>query len=546
MGTRARVRSAAGTILAIAGLVAVSACNGAGSTSSGSSTPASEVAGPSTVVPLDEGKPQSGGAMVIGMDAEPGGLSAVSDNFAMNAHLIMSSMLETLTVFDKDDRAQPYLAESLTPTNLASKWTIKLKPNIKFHDGASFNAEAAKANLEAQRKGLASIAMKPITAINVVDDLTFDVEMNQPWASFPSLLASQEGYMMSPASIAAPDAEAHPVGTGPFVFDHWDRGTSIVTKKNPNYWQAGKPYLDRLEFRILNDPAARANALESGEVNMMFTDEPQAIASYKGKPDVKAVIDSSGDAQSVVMNEASEPFDNVNARKAVVLATDSKAVTDTFGDGVLVPTDQPFSEKNAYHQTDSHYPKYDLEAAKKAVAQYTTETGKPLEFTLTTFTGAANLALAQLVQEQWGKAGIKAKIEAVDEATAIGQIIVGKTQAVLTPNFGYPDPDWNYFFWHGDFTAPVGQLSVNFPHTKIDALDKALDDGRVNLIPEKRKEAYNKATQILNDNFVYVWIYRYVAALIAADNVHGLGQAEQAGFANVASKPWYQDLWLSK
>jgi ABC-type transport system substrate-binding protein len=68
----------------------------------------------------------------------------------------------------------------------------------------------------------------------------------------------------------------------------------------------------------------------------------------------------------------------------------------------------------------------------------------------------------------------------------------------------------------------------------------------VNLIPEKRKEAYNKATQILNDNFVYVWIYRYVAALVAADNVHGLAQAEQVGFANLAAKPWYQDLWLSR
>ena len=80
---------------------------------------------------------------------------------------------------------------------------------------------------------------------------------------------------------------------------------------------------------------------------------------------------------------------------------------------------------------------------------------------------------------------------------------------------------------------------------KYPALDEALVEGRVNLMPDKRKEAYMKATQILNDNFVYVWIYRYVAALVAADNVHGLRQAEQVGFANQASKPWYQDLWLS-
>ena len=69
---------------------------------------------------------------------------------------------------------------------------------------------------------------------------------------------------------------------------------------------------------------------------------------------------------------------------------------------------------------------------------------------------------------------------------------------------------------------------------------------RINLIPQKRKEAYDKATQLLNDGSAYVWIYRYVAALVAANNVHGLAQAEQAGFANLSSRPWYQDLWLSK
>src|SRR5262249_1865552 len=144
------------------------------------------------------------------------------------------------------------------------------------------------------------------------------------------------------------------------------------------------------------------------------------------------------------------PFDNINARKALIHATDSKAVTETYGDGVLAPTDQPFSEKNPYHDPDSHYLGFNLDAAKKDAQQYTTETGKSLEVTLTAFTGAGNLALSQILQEQWSKAGIKTQISTVDQATAIGDIITGKTQAVLNPNFGYPDPDWNYVFWHSD------------------------------------------------------------------------------------------------
>jgi len=173
--------------------------------------------------------------------------------------LIASSMLETLTVFDKDAHWQPYLAESLTPSNLASKWTIKLKPNITFQDGTPLNGAAVKANLDAYRNGLGIIAMKGITSIDVVDDLTVDVSMNQPWASLPGFLAGQ-CYMQSTAALSAADANTHPVGTGPFELVSWDRGSKIVTKKNPHYWQKGKPYIDALRYPIYtsNDSAQLA------------------------------------------------------------------------------------------------------------------------------------------------------------------------------------------------------------------------------------------------------------------------------------------------
>ena len=69
--------------------------------------------------------------------------------------------------------------------------------------------------------------------------------------------------------------------------------------------------------------------------------------------------------------------------------------------------------------------------------------------------------------------------------------------------------------------------------------------GRRSQNVDERKAAYQKATQILNDNHIYVWVYRYTAALIATDQVRGLRAAEEAGFANITSKPWYQDLWLA-
>jgi peptide/nickel transport system substrate-binding protein len=246
------------------------------------------------------------------------------------------------------------------------------------------------------------------------------------------------------------------------------------------------------------------------------------------------------------MNQAVAPFDNVNARRAVIQATDSKALAETLGAGTLKPIDQPFADGTAYHQADPHYPGFDLAAAKKAVDQYTAETGKPLEFSLTIFASNANLALAQILQEQWAKAGIKTQIKSEEQAAAIKEIIVGNTQASVAANFGYPDPDFDYIFWHSSFTGPVGALSINFPHIKNDALDKVLLEGRVNLIPQARQDAYKSAVRLLNDDAVYVWLYRYVPALIADDRVHGLRQAETTGFGTLSAKGWYADLWVAR
>jgi ABC-type transport system substrate-binding protein len=278
----------------------------------------------------------------------------------------------------------------------------------------------------------------------------------------------------------------------------------------------------------------------------MLTDAPEKMAAYADRKDRTMVVDRSGDAQGVMMNQAQPPFDNSNARKALVYATDPASVADSFGDGLLQPTDQPISELSPYHVADPHYLGPNLDLAKKAAAQYTAETGSPLKFKLLLFAGAANLTLGQLLQAQWAQAGIDAQLDVVDESKGISDSITGQFQAELGPNFGFPDPDNNYFFWHSSFIGPIGSLSINFPHFGSPELDKALDDGRASLDPKVRKDAYATVTRVLNDNAVYVWLYRYADALIARDDVRGLRSAEESGFASINSKPWYQNLWLTQ
>jgi peptide/nickel transport system substrate-binding protein len=502
--------------------------------------------GPSTVVPVDEGTPKTGGTLMFGIDAEPDGLDPTSNELPYDGHLLVSPMLETLTVFDDTGAPKPFLAQSIEPKNLATLWTITLKPNIKFHDGSPLNAEALRANLEAARKGIGGIGLKAIESVTVTGDLTVDVQMNQPWAAFPGLMASQFGYQLAPATLGTPGIATHPVGTGPYVFQSWERGSQLTVKKNPNYWQAGKPYLDGITFRFIPDAASRANALTTGDLDAIVTEQPGDIAQYRAKPDFKTIIEHSGDAEYIFMNQAAAPFDNADARRAVILATDNAALVSTIGGGILQPIDQPFPPGSPYHQDDPHYPHYDLDAAKKAAADYQAEAGKPITFTLTVWSGTTNLQIAQILQEQWQKAGINVDIKSKDQSDAIKDALLGAAQAGMVAGFSFPDPDFNFYLWHSSFTAPVGQLSVNFPHLKNQQLDDTLQVGKVNLVPSLRQDAYKKAVTLLNDGSTYVWLYRIAPALIANNTVRGLRGAETDGFAATTSKSWYADLWLDR
>ena len=114
-----------------------------------------------------------------------------------------------------------------------------------------------------------------VKAVTVIDPTTVQVDLTQPWATFPStFMISQGALMMAPAMLSSPDrGAAHPIGTGPYTFASWSKDTSFRTTRNPSYWQAGKPHLDELNFVPISDPSSLASSLQAGDVDMMLDAE---------------------------------------------------------------------------------------------------------------------------------------------------------------------------------------------------------------------------------------------------------------------------------
>ena len=113
-------------------------------------------------------------------------------------------------------------------------------------------------------------------------------------------------------------------------------------------------------------------------------------------------------------------------------------------------------------------------------------------------------------------------------------------------NYGYLDPDSDYYFFHKKMAVGKGQLNINFTQVKGDALSQAFEDGRQALDPDKRLEAYTRAVDLLNAQAVNIWLFNAPYALIAKPAVRGLNPARDTAFGNFMPKPWLGSLWVKK
>ena len=172
--------------------------------------------------------PVAGGTLRYGLEADVDGINPTASALSAPGLMMANAVFDTLATYDENGAAVPHLAESFTPNEDASVWTIKLREGITFHDGTPLNIDAVIKNFEIQRADpLVGLAVKPFypeeNAVVKVDDLTADFNLLEPNWYWPGALTGQLGYVSSPAWLDAavedPTLDQQPVGTGPFVFE---------------------------------------------------------------------------------------------------------------------------------------------------------------------------------------------------------------------------------------------------------------------------------------------------------------------------------------
>jgi ABC-type transport system substrate-binding protein len=538
--------------LALLGFVA-GACGSGGNGGGNNNAGAGDNVGRDTV---PEGDAQYGGTLVVGVSAESDGWTPQTNTFADAGVFVIASVIESLAIFDKDGEAVPYLAESWEPDATFENWTIKLRDGIQFHDGTPLNASAAKENIDqAVASPLVGIAMQPmIDNIEVVDDLTFIIHLKRPWSALPgSMLALQPGMMVSPNMFDEESFGArHPVGTGPFVFDEWVQDDHFTAVRNEHYWRKAEngdqlPYLDRIEYKVYVDSQARAQALESGEIDMMYTLRAPDISDYQdmGEDEITLIEDNHREETFVQLNEARPPFNNIHARRAAAMAIDPAAVAAVLGDGITQPVNQPFTPDEPYYADDAGYVNYDPEAAKEELELYKQDTGEDnLVFTMGGLQSVDDAELLQLLVQQWNEVGIDAELANVEQTTFIVDLATGNFEAAYFRNFAGTEPDSYYVFLHSSHAGTDGmEIRINFTSTKVPALDRRLDDQRATDDFDTRVKDWQEAVPIINEELPYIWLFNTPYALVATPDVKGLNPVREIGFGNFELKWWLGEVW---
>jgi peptide/nickel transport system substrate-binding protein len=499
--------------------------------------------------PTDEGTPQDGGTLKVAVGADIDGLYPVEARWSLDGNLIGSSLYDTLLTFDENRQLVPRLALSVTPNSDGTVWTMKLRPSVTFHDGTAFDAAAVKANIEARKKvPISGDSIKQIQDVVVVDPLTVEVRMNTPWFGYDYTLAAQAGYMVSPALIGQPDAMQKAVGTGPFELDgSWSPGTPVKVKRYDGYW-GERPHLDGITFTALIDQTSRTASLESGDVDLIFTQDPAAVTKFRSKDGYIQVEDFAAEETFAMLNLGDPPFDNIHARRALAYATDRDGANTTVGGGIQEVADQPYTSDEKYYVPDAGYVSYDPTKAQDEVEAYKNDTGESsLSFSLKIPSGGSQKAEAELLQSQWLAVGIDASLNEIEQAAFLGDIFTSTFQAAMFRNFAYVNPDSNYIFWHSSFAKqPGGAGGINFGQIRSDTVDQALDTARRTQDEAARTAAYQDVVRGLNEDVAYIWLYHNVWGLAAKDSVGGLSGPEKLGFARQDAKPWWPQIWLKQ
>src|SRR3954470_24011979 len=289
---------------------------------------------------------QAGGMLRIGHFTSPASVSMLEESTAA-VNRPMMGVFNNLVMFKQDELQNT--PESIVP-ELATSWswnedgtelTLPLRQGVKWHDGKPFTAADVKCTIDLlQGMGTEKLRINPrkawfdnVSSVTANGDYEITFRLKRPQPSLLSMLAT--GWTpIYPCHVSPAQMRQHPIGTGPFKFIEFKPNQSITVARNPDYWNPGRPYLDGIEYRIIQDVSTRLLSFMAGNEDAYFGVTMPQLKDVKNKvPQAICDMFVANVARNMIVNRDAPPFDNPDLRRAMSLTIDRQAFVDIIVDG---------------------------------------------------------------------------------------------------------------------------------------------------------------------------------------------------------------------
>jgi peptide/nickel transport system substrate-binding protein len=437
------------------------------------------------------------------------------------------------------------------PENGGLQYTFNLREGVKFHDGEPLNAEAVVFNFERWRftdneyhTGGGSQTTEfsyysamfngydddsVIESVEAVDDYAVRFTLKEPQGPFLKNVAMITFAMASPKAIRenVENFWQEPVGTGPFKFVSWDKGSQLKREKNADWWGTdlpegeggGGPFVDQVVFRSIPDNTSRTAALTGGELSAADGLPPDDVPTVQQAEGLKIDYRPPLTIGYLAMNVQKEPFNDPKVRQAINMAIDMPKIVEAFfgetGDvaTTYMPPTVPFFDDQI-----EHYP-FDPEGARQMLQEAGVENLEPTLWYMPVPRPYMpdGKGIAQAMQQDLKEVGINAKLVTYEWGTYLQRT-------------GKGDHDMALLGWTGDNGDPDNFLNVllssktatetsalNIAYYKNPEVDKILDQAQTSIDENERQKLYFQAQEMLVDDAPWVPI-AYVKPPVGLQN----------------------------
>jgi peptide/nickel transport system substrate-binding protein len=436
---------------------------------------------------------------VIGVIQEPTALDPTADATASIATILLDNLYQGLVRLDASGKIIPSLATSWDVAPDGTAFTFHLASGVKWHDGTPFSAQDVKFSWDRAADPNTNPVnphrdyWAPVKSVDVVDDSTVKVTLNQYSDNWLFHMAAGSACMVSSATAA--NNRTNPIGTGPFKYGNWNHGASLALTRNDDYW-GNKAKLTDVEFRFFSDGNALNNSLKAGDIDALGQiGSPDQVATFQQDPNFTVIKGAPSGKNMVSINQASAPLNDKRVRQALYAAIDRQAYIDGFHAGLAVPIGSHASPNDGepYYADMTGVNTFDPAKAKQLLASAGQDNLKLRLAQISSFPYA--VSYTDILTSQLQAIGVQLDVQPMEFPRWLQQVFSNAQDYDLTiilhveerdiGNYGNPQ-----YYWHYDNPDVAGWLKQ---------ADAEPDE-------TKRNAVYKQIQQQLADDAANLWI----------------------------------------